>query len=163
MTPNKLSDKIVKFINDRLIDEYTAHYLYNAAANWCADKNYVKAAKFFAEEASAEIDHANGLQAYLTRWNVLPDVPKVETNHEFSGLVDIIEQAYTIEYDLYKKYNEISKQILVIDPSTFDFLEKYREIQNDSVAEFSDLLNALALINTDNLFELLYFEQTYFP
>ena len=56
----------------------------------------------------------------------------------------------------------MSVLILVIDPSTFDFLEKYREIQNESVIEFSDLLNALDLIDKTDKFQLLYFEQTYF-
>lgn len=159
---HKLPDKIVGFINDRIADEYAAHYLYNAAANWCEDKAYKKAAKFFLSESTAELDHARGLQGYLTQWNIIPKVASVQTNHDFSSLVDIINKAYKIEYDLYKKYNDISKQSLVIDPATFDFFGKYREIQNESVAEFSDLLNALELIDSNNKFELLYFEQTYF-
>jgi hypothetical protein len=36
------------------------------------------------------------------------------------------------------------------------------DIQNDEVSEYSDLLNALQLVNPDNKFELLYFENTYF-
>lgn len=160
--PRKLPDKIIAFINDRIADEYAAHYLYNSAYNWCADKAYKKAAKFFSGESSAELEHARGLQDYLTQWNIIPEVRQVKTNYEFSDFIDIIEQAYQIEYDLFQKYNVGSKQILVIDPATFDFLGKYRSIQNESVAEFSDLLNALELINPQNKFEILYFEQTYF-
>lgn len=160
--PHKLPDKVVSFLNDRLADEYAAHYLYNAAFNWCADKAYNKASAFFKEEAASELEHARGLQDYMVKWNVIPSIRKVETSHEFSNLADIIEQAYTIEYDLYKKYNDGSKQILVIDPSTFDFLGKYRAIQTDSVAEYSDFLNALQLIDRENKFEVLYFEQVYF-
>jgi tRNA (guanine-N(7)-)-methyltransferase len=41
-----LSDKTVKILTDRLKDEYTAHYYYRAATNWCADTNYKKATVF---------------------------------------------------------------------------------------------------------------------
>lgn len=160
--PNKLSEKVINLINDRLVDEYSAYYLYTNASNWCTDKAYFKAGKYFQTEAADELNHAKGLQDYLVQWNTLPIIPKVETQYSFTSLPDIIRQAYTIEYDLYKKYNDISKVILVADPSTFDFLETYREIQNKSVGEFSDLLNALKLINPENNFEVLYFEQTYF-
>jgi hypothetical protein len=34
--------------------------------------------------------------------------------------------------------------------------------QNQSVIEYSDLLNAAMLVNVENNFEVLYFEQTYF-
>ena len=162
MTPNTLPDKIVSFLNSRIADEYAAYYLYNSATNWCKNKNYKKAAAFFEQEASAELDHARGLQNYMVQWNVTPSVRQVETNHKFDSLVDIINKSYEIEYNLWKAYNDISKSVLVIDPSTFDFLEKYREIQNESVAEFSDLLNALELIDSSDAFQILYFEQTYF-
>lgn len=162
LTPNKLPDKVINFLNERISDEYSAYYLYNCASNWCLDKAYFKAGSYFQKESQEELNHSRRLQDYLVQWNVLPKITPVEVYHEFSSLVDIINQAYQIEYDLYKKYNEISKIILVADPATFDFLEEFRQIQNKSVAEFSDLLNALKLINPDNKFELLYFEQTYF-
>ena len=33
---------------------------------------------------------------------------------------------------------------------------------NEAVGEYSDLLNALNLVDSNNKFEVLYFEQTYF-
>jgi hypothetical protein len=47
----KLSDKVIGILTERLKDEYYAHYLYRAAANWCNDVNYKKAAAFFEKEA----------------------------------------------------------------------------------------------------------------
>jgi hypothetical protein len=43
----KLNSKTIKILTDRIKDEYTAHYFYRAATNWCRDKNYKKAAEFF--------------------------------------------------------------------------------------------------------------------
>ena len=67
-----------------------------------------------------------------------------------------------MEYVLLTSYLEDSKVIMDLDLSTFDFLQFYRTTQNDSVIEYSDLLNALKFINRDNAFELYYFEQTNF-
>jgi len=39
ISPKKLTDDVVKILNERLGDEYTAHYFYRNAANWC--KNMV--------------------------------------------------------------------------------------------------------------------------
>lgn len=162
MKPAKLSNEIVQMLSERIGDEYTAHYLYTAAYNWCMDKNYKKASQFFSGEAQAELEHAKKLQDFITQWNCIPTIPKVETEFQFESLVDVINQAYKIEFDLYKKYEADSKKMLTKDTAIFDFLSYFRQIQTDSVAEFSDLLNALELINVDSKLDILYFEETYF-
>ena len=162
IVPIPLPADIVSMINDRLSDEYTAHYLYNCAANWCNDAGYLKAGSFFLEESKSELEHARKLQDFLVSWNIIPELKSVPTYHKFNDLVDVINQGYKIELDLYRKYEADSKKILVKDLPTFDFLEQFREIQRTSVAEYSDLLNALQLIDYRDKFQLLYFEQTYF-
>jgi ferritin len=77
-------------------------------------------------------------------------------------LIDIINKAYTIEYELLEKYSDSLNQVLQSHPATFNFLQKYVDIQNGEVEEYSDFLNALELININNKFEILYFENTYF-
>jgi ferritin len=161
-TPKTLADASVKILTDRLGDEYTAHYFYRNATNWCAGIGYLKAAAFFAQEAENELDHAKGLQKYLVDWNVMPLLPSIKPNVTFSDLIDIINKAYVLEYALFESYNRNSKELFDTDLTTFDFLTTYRTGQTESVIEYSDLLNAAELVNTDNKFEILYFEQTYF-
>ena len=161
-TPKTLADTSVKILTDRLGDEYTAHYFYRNATNWCAGIGYMKAAAFFAQEAENELDHAKGLQKYLVDWNVMPLLPSIKPNVTFSDLIDIINKAYALEYALFESYNRDSKQLFDTDLTTFDFLTTYRTGQTESVIEYSDLLNAAELVNIDNKFEILYFEQTYF-
>ena len=62
--PNVLKPEVVKLINQRIGDEYTAHYFYRSAANWCHNMEYKKAAEFFDHEADDELIHAKGLQKY---------------------------------------------------------------------------------------------------
>ena len=61
LKPKTLPETIVSALNDRIADEYAAHYLYRGAANWCAGVNYKKAAAFFAAEAAAELEHSEKL------------------------------------------------------------------------------------------------------
>lgn len=162
ITPNTLSENIINIFNERLGDEYTAYYFYRNAANWCKNVNYKKAAAYFESEASSELEHAQGLQDYLTQWNIIPQIPQTPTVQSFQNLVEIINKAYNLEYNLLQKYSEDQKLLSNEHPATFNFIQKYVDIQNDSVAEVSDLLNAAVLVDTNDKFQTLYFEQTYF-
>ena len=162
VNPMTLNDAVVNTLNARIGDEYTAHYFYNAAHNWCADKNYKNAAAFFAGETMSELEHAQKLQKYLVDWNCTPVLPSVEANFKFQSLADIVEKAYQLELDLFNKYVKDSQSIFAIDLATFDFLQGYRQIQTDSVIEYSDLLAALELINVNNKLDILHFEEIYF-
>lgn len=157
-----LPSESVSELTARIGDEYLAHYFYRNAANWCHDRNYKKAAAFFDAEAANELEHALGLQTYMVGFNIIPVIPAVETKRTFSGLCEIVREAYKIELDLMMKYNASSSKLFAGDLTTFDFLQTYRTIQKDSVIEYNDLINAMELINEENKFEVLYFEQTYF-
>ena len=60
------------------------------------------------------------------------------------------------------KYSKDQQSLLGVHPATFNFIQKYVDIQNDSVAEYSDLLNALQLVNIENKLDVLIFEDKYF-
>lgn len=158
----KLSDKVVKMLNDRIKDEYHAHGLYRAAANWCHDQNYKKAAAFFDADSKTELEHAEILQKYMTDFNIIPFVEGNKEKFEFDNLIDIVHQAYEFELYLMKQYTKNSQDVFAEDLITFDFLEQFRNIQRESVVEFNDLINGSNLVDKSDKFQVLYFEQTYF-
>jgi ferritin len=160
--PKGLSKEIELRLTQRLGDEYTAHFFYRNAANWCKNVNYPKAAAYFEAEAQGELEHAKGIQDYITQWNLYPMIPSVETSAGFTSLVDIINQAYEIEYNLLQEYSANQKEIFGDHPATFNFVQKYVDIQNEAVSEYSDLLNALQLIDVEDRLSILYFEKEYF-
>jgi len=80
----KLSEKTIKILTDRIKDEYTAHYFYRAAANWCNDKNYKKAGEFFEKEAKSELKHSEKIQNYMTGFNIIAQIPQAETKHSWN-------------------------------------------------------------------------------
>jgi ferritin len=160
--PKALSPEITNMLCQRLCDEYTAHFFYRNAANWCRNMNYKKAAAYFEAEASSELDHAKGLQEYIVDFNVMPEIPQAKTEARISSLVDIINQAYGLELNLMNAYNANSSEVFSKDLTTFDFLQEYRTIQKEAVIEYSDLLNAAKLVDFNDKFQILFFEQTYF-
>lgn len=160
--PNTLPAEVETMLNARLGDEYAAHYLHKNAANWCTGANYPKAAAFFEGEAAAELEHAAKIQAYLNQWNLIPQIPAVPTQVTFSSLVDVVNKAYQIEYDLFEKYSADQQALFGVHQATFNFIQTYVDSQTESVAEFSDLLNALELIDPTNKLDLLFFEDKYF-
>jgi len=160
--PKPLADESVTMLTARLKDEYNAHFFYRNAANWCQEKAYLKAAAFFEQESANENEHALKVQKYLVDWNVYPTLPSLKPTITFNNLIEIISKAYALEYGLYESYNADSIKLMTTDIATFDFLQELRIGQRESITEYSDLLNAAELVNVENNFEVLYFEQTYF-
>lgn len=162
MTPHKLPSEVSNLLSERLSDEYAAHYFYRQATNYCENVGYLKAAAYFKGEAEDELKHAEGLQKYLTDWNVQPVLAPISAPEKFSSLVDLIEKAYTIEYNLYEEYESTSKVMLSKDLCTFVFLQQYMTIQQQSVAEYSTLLNRLELIDKKDKNWVFEFEHNSF-
>ena len=116
--PKPLLDSTVSKLLERLQDEYTAYYFYKNAANWCANESYLKAAAFFEKEANNELKHANGIQKYMTNWNVYPTLPSIKPALTFTNLIDIINKAYSLEYALWIAYNADSHALYTSDLTT---------------------------------------------
>jgi ferritin len=162
MKPYELPSDISKLLCEKINDEYSAHYFYRQVANYCENVGYLKAAEYFKGEAEDELKHAEGLQKYLTDWNVQPDLNPVKTPQSVDGLVDAIEKAYQMEYVLYSEYEEISAEIFKKDLCTFDFLQQYRTIQRMAVAEYSTFLNQLETIDQEDKNWVYEFEKRAF-
>ena len=162
ITPKTLDGSIVSAMEARLKDEYTAHLIYKNAANWCKNVGYVKAAAFFEAEAADELTHAQKIQDYMIQWNVLPQIPVATIPNTNKSLIDCINGAYTFEYNLLQSYSQIQLEVEGMHPATFNFIQEFVDIQNHSVGVFSDLLNAIVLVDYNNKLDLLMFEDKYF-
>jgi ferritin len=162
--PEKLPNDVVKLLLERLNDEFKAYYFYRSATNWCKNVGYFKAAEFFAKESEDELAHAKKIEDYLTDWNVTPDLPKIDKPVlMFSCLCDVLDHSYEMEYDLYEAYEETSMAIFKIgDLCVFDFLQFYRGVQKDAVAEYSDKLNMLEGVEPGDKFQMLMLEKKLF-
>jgi len=162
MLPRTLTPEIVDILNSAIAEEYTAHYFYRGAANWCQGVGYTKAAEFYTKEAAAELEHAEKLQKYIVDWNATPLLPAIKFNGNFAHLIDVVNKSYAIEYQLGDKYMAWTRQMFDTHLMTFNFLQGFVDLQNDSIAEMSDLLNAAQLVDVSNKLDLLHYEERYF-
>ena len=162
LLPKTLPQDVVSALNTAIGHEYAAHYFYRNATNWCQGVAYNSAAAFFEKEAVAELEHAQKLQKYLVDWNATPVIPPIKFSGDYSGLIDVVNKAYDMEYDLGDYYNKISAAMFNNHLPTFDFLTEFRTIQVESIAEYSDLLNAAQLVDVSNKLDLLHYEERYF-
>jgi ferritin len=162
--PTKLSKEVIDLLLPRLKDEFNAAFLYRSASNWCKNVGYFKASEFYAKESEDELTHAKKIEDFLTQWNVIPEIPTVpQPKLLFNGLADTIDNAYKIELKLYEEYEDTSAKIFKIgDLCVFDFLQQFRTIQTQSVAEYSDKINMLDGCDTTDKFQMLLLEKKLF-
>lgn len=155
----QLPKQIVDRLEERINDEYTAHYFYRNAANYCENIGYIAAASFFSKEADSELEHAKKVQKFLLDWNIQPNLKGIASPESFSNLVDIIEKGYIIEYDLLQSYNEDAVFFLEQkNISSFNLAISFVEHQTESVAEFATLKDKLELIDTKDKSWLYQFQ-----
>ena len=159
-----LKKEVVTILVDGLRQEYSAHYMYRALSNWSYNVGHKLAGAYFAKEAEDELSHAKKIEAFLTDWNVFFVLPEVDIpTAKYEDLQEAIETAYSAEDSLYEYYETKSNEIFKIgDTCVFDFLQFYRTIQTQSVAEYATMLNMLDgvertktnfLLLEENLFE----------
>lgn len=133
----------------RLSDEYKAHMFYRNAANFCENAGYTKAAAYFSEEAESELKHAGKIQQFLNDWGTKFTMPNVGMLQTYTSLPEWLRQAYDIEAELYKQYNNNAGEAFAADKSAFNLLMGFVDIQYKSVAEYRTLLDKLILYNSD--------------
>ena len=61
-----------------------------------------------------------------------------------------------------QSYSQIQMEVDGMHPATFNFIQEFVDIQNPSVGVFSDLLNALLLVDYNNKLDLLMFKDKHF-
>lgn len=164
MKPNSINQATIDALLVRLKDEFTAYYFYRSASNWCKNVGFVKAAEYFAAESEDELIHAKKIENFLVDWNVDVKLPYIETpQSSFLNLVDVIEKAYQLEYNLYLGYDFTSEEVMERkEHTTYGFLQFFRDIQLKSVAEYSDMLNLLDGVDIRDKAKLLLLDEHLF-
>jgi len=164
LKPNTISQQTVNDLLIRLNDEFTAYYFYRSASNWCNNVGYKKAGEYFANESADELVHAKNIENFLVDWNVDIILPTINTSQSiFLNLVDVIEKAYNLEYNLYKGYDDTSdKAMQRKEHTTYGFLQFFRDVQLKSVAEYSDMLNLLDGVDIRDKAKLLLLDEQLF-
>lgn len=160
----KLHPSVEAILTAKIAREYGHHYFYQIAGNWCQVEGFEKAAEYFLKESLEELEHAKKIQKYIVDWNCNPSISiLMPEKKEFSSLVELIQDAYNTEYELYEIYKKDSIEILSIgDVCSFDFLQFFRDAQKDAVINYSNMLSILEGVDVSNKFNLLMLDKKLF-
>lgn len=144
MALQKLPSEVSKLLNERLADELQAERMYMGMSVWLANQGFEKAAEWAKNESNDEKGHAQRILDHFTDWNTTPELPVIlKSVPKFSGLADMLNEAYNAELSLYNKYEETYSAIEEEYPACAAWLQQFLLIQNDAVAEASTRLNII--------------------
>ncbi|NBO23385.1 hypothetical protein EBU94_08635 [bacterium] len=153
----KLDPQALSVLNAAIQEERKAELFYTAARDFTKNVGFFNSADFFANESEDEKAHAKKIRDFITDWNDIPQNMKLPEFGTFESLKDVFESAYEMEYGLCELYKGWAIQMFAVDQNVYKFLQHFIKIQNKAVAEYSDFMNQLVMINTP--FEELWFDQ----
>jgi len=164
MTLEKLPQPAINILLNRLSDEQASFYFYISASAWCRLNGFENAARYLEVESHGEEYHFKRIVAFLSDWNASVNFPAIsEPIKSFTGLQDILEQAYKMEFKLYKTYEKDAITIFPICQNTYGLLFSFVQVQNESVVSAAAILNKLKnYLETDPglmIFDKEVFEQ----
>lgn len=145
----RLLDKATEDMLNRAVrSELYASHLYKHIANQCQRIGFFGAQKFFAGEASAELEHYQKIADYLNDRGTSAKVPALEACGELvSGLVDAMELGYETELELMRDYEKSYRECKCV--TTQQFLLQFLEVQRKSVGEYGDWLSRMKIVSGD--------------
>ena len=86
MKQKKFLDAAFQYGECLKYDPENINALVNRGEIFLKHKNYKKAAEFFNADAITELEHAQGIEKYMTDFNILPEISKTETKFTFSKI-----------------------------------------------------------------------------
>ena len=93
-----MNQSIQAALTDQANHELFAAHAYRAMSIWCDDQDYKGFAKFFAEQAAEELEHADKFIRHLLDRDVMPKLTGFEApTTEFSKLIEVAKLAQTLE------------------------------------------------------------------
>lgn len=93
-----MNPSIQAALTDQANHELYAAHAYRAMSIWCDDQDFSGFAKFFAEQAAEELEHADKFIRHLLDRGVMPKLTALEAPAvEFSKLFEVAKLAETLE------------------------------------------------------------------
>lgn len=135
----KLSDKVLRKIEPLLEMELYQSNFYKQLGITCNGLGFLKAQKYFYQEAVEENEHAMMWIEYITGRGGSVDIPSIDQPVvEGGSLYELTEQALAIEAKVSDMYQATAKEMMDMCQMTYNEILKFIEIQKNAVAFYSD-------------------------
>jgi ferritin len=145
---NMLDKPTEDMLNRAVHAELYASHLYKHIANQMQRAGFFGTQKFFAGEASAELEHYQKIADYMNDRGAMAKVPALEAcTEKAADIVDAVELGYETELQLMRDYEKWYRECKCV--TTQQFLLQFLELQRKSVGEMGDLMSRLTIAGDD--------------
>lgn len=145
-----ISEKMTKALNDQIVLEGYASFLYLSMASWCDREGMEGCAKFMHRQSAEERDHMLGLFNYLSEVDAFAVTPAVkQPPHEFESVQAMFQQVYEHEQKVTRSINNLMDIALSEnDHATISFLKWYIDEQREEENLMRSILDKIKLIGS---------------
>ena len=143
-----LSKQILEALNQQIVLEAYASFLYLSMASWCEQKGLEGSAKFMHRQSNEEREHMLRIFHYINERDGHALAPQVkQAPHDFDSAVALFEMVYAHEKKVTASINKIVGLCYKEDDyTTLHFLQWYIEEQREEEALMSSILDKINLI-----------------
>ena len=154
----KLSENMIKLLNDQMNMEYQAALNYKAMANYAESIGMDGVSTWLVAQSDEEIEHGEKLRMFLLDNGIQPKLSALDTPpNDFKGIIDLLKVALAQENDVTasihnimenaKKENDFRSETFITwyvteqieEETTFETLiEKCERIGEEEIFKFED-------------------------
>lgn len=149
----KLSEEMIKSLNEQIAIESEAASFYLYMASWCEVSGYDGASEFFYKQSDEERTHMLKIVHYMNKLGTIANISTIkEPPKNIESLEKIIETSLQNEQEVTRSIHEIvtlaEKQR---DRRTFDFMQWFVSEQIEEEETFDRILQKFDVIGRDKL------------
>lgn len=135
-----ISDKAMEIIAPLAEIELEQSTFYNQLALTANRLGFLKAQKYFNQEAIEEKEHFMGWVDYISGRGNDYTVPAIGiTKCKSKNLYELIEMALAKEVEVSRLYSEQGMKLFAVDQLAYQKLIGYLQIQNEAIAFYTDM------------------------
>ena len=147
----KISDSIVKAINEQIKAEYDSAYIYLAMSAYFEDQGLKGMAHWMKKQYAEEIEHAEKFVNYLYERGARVIIPEIaKPKDDYNDALDVFQTAYKHEqYVTSRIYNLVEQAVNEKDYATQSVLKWYVDEQMEEEDNTSSIVNQLEFLGND--------------
>lgn len=143
-----ISDKMTTALNEQIVLEGYASFLYLSMASWCDKKGLDGCAQFMHRQSSEEWEHMLRLFRYLSEVDAHALTPAIaQPPHEFESVRALFQQVYEHEQKVTRSIHQLMHLAnSENDYATVNFLQWYIAEQREEESLMRSILDKIDLI-----------------
>jgi ferritin len=142
------NNNLQNLMNNQIQLEFQASHIYRGFSIYLSHPKvaYNGFAKYFSNEADDELKHAQELSEYHQKRGGTMELPNISSFDTKLYPLQALQQALLLENQVLDNFILISQNS---DDQTRTFIDKYLQIQTDSIAEYTELITKASRLDNN--------------